>query len=730
MKTTLYFTLTLFIFLFLAFIPQSFAQDDSLEYVVRIIYFIPNDREPDPKIDEKLDTLIKDIQKFYADQLEAHGFSRKTFRYEADVDGDVVVHHVNGKFNETYYRNPSTGSWIVWREIEELFDASKNIYFLALDINSNFLDGQEKVIGSGGGNSLGGSTLIPASNFGAAHHELGHAFGLNHDSRVDANKIFTLPGYYDQMTNSFCAAEWLNVNRYFNPTQEAFNDNTKVELRQTSLDAPPADIRLQFEVNDPDGLHQAQLYKPYGDYPSVIAYQSLNGNRATVEFVTHELVEGNEIYLRILDKSGNFTRKSFTIKINDVLPPSEVISITDSNLAEAIRETLNISGTTITQLNMAALVGLRANEKNITDLTGLKHAKYLRTLELMWNQITDLTPLAELQNLRELQLLGNQITDLTPLAELQNLIDLRLLDNPISDITPISKLPRLQWLHLSGSDVSDISPIVELTNLFELHFSYNPTHDLTPISELSNLYNLGLSGMSIRDITFIEELTNLGYLFLQSNNISNLEPLSALTNLRRLNLAANNISDVAPLATLTQLEFLRLNWNSIRDVSPLAALTNLEELYLEGNPIKNRKPLFDLLRKNPDVKIYLKFGGAPLPVTLSNFRAEHTKAGVILKWTTESEVDNAGFYIYRSETEAGEFKVVNPTMVQGAGTTGERNEYTWTDTTAEPNTVYYYRIEEVSHAGERGQLVTVRLRGLISTSGKLTTRWAELKDEK
>ena len=124
----------------------------------------------------------------------------------------------------------------------------------------------------------------------------------------------------------------------------------------------------------------------------------------------------------------------------------------------------------------------------------------------------------------------------------------------------------------------------------------------------------------------------------------------------------------------------------------------------------------------------VKSGGA-LPVQLSHFRAEHTDVGVILNWTTESEVDNAGFYIYRSETRNGEFVVVNTTMIQGAGTTGERNEYTWTDTTAKLNTVYYYRIEDVSHAGEREQLATVRLRGFISASEKLITGWGDLKTQ-
>ena len=52
-------------------------------------------------------------------------------------------------------------------------------------------------------------------------------------------------------------------------------------------------------------------------------------------------------------------------------------------------------------------------------------------------------------------------------------------------------------------------------------------------------------------------------------------------------------------------------------------------------------------------------------------------------------------------------------LIPGAGTTGERSNYTWTDTGAKPNTVYYYQIEDVSHAGVRKQLATVRLRGLV-----------------
>ena len=120
--------------------------------------------------------------------------------------------------------------------------------------------------------------------------------------------------------------------------------------------------------------------------------------------------------------------------------------------------------------------------------------------------------------------------------------------------------------------------------------------------------------------------------------------------------------------------------------------------------------------------------GQALPVQLSQFRPELTESGaVVIHWTTESEVDNAGFNILRSQTKKGEFKVVNAQLIPGAGTTAERNTYTWTDTTAKPNVVYYYQIEDISLAGERQTLATVRLRGFVSAKGKLATQWGELK---
>lgn len=121
--------------------------------------------------------------------------------------------------------------------------------------------------------------------------------------------------------------------------------------------------------------------------------------------------------------------------------------------------------------------------------------------------------------------------------------------------------------------------------------------------------------------------------------------------------------------------------------------------------------------------------GEALPVSLSMFKAQRNNNDqIILNWVTESELNNAGFNILRSQSKQGPFVKVNPKLIQGAGTTGKRSSYMWTDTTAKPDVVYYYRIEDVSISGSRNQIVTVRTRGHVSASERFIIQWGNLKN--
>ena len=72
--------------------------------------------------------------------------------------------------------------------------------------------------------------------------------------------------------------------------------------------------------------------------------------------------------------------------------------------------------------------------------------------------------------------------------------------------------------------------------------------------------------------------------------------------------------------------------------------------------------------------------GGALPVELSHFRPARDKVtdAVVITWSTQSELNNAGFFIKRSQQRDGEFQIINATMIQGAGTTSEKQFYTYT----------------------------------------------------
>ncbi len=121
-------------------------------------------------------------------------------------------------------------------------------------------------------------------------------------------------------------------------------------------------------------------------------------------------------------------------------------------------------------------------------------------------------------------------------------------------------------------------------------------------------------------------------------------------------------------------------------------------------------------------------GGRVLPVELSKFRPQRLESGdIVIRWITQSELNNAGFNILRSDTRAGEFTQVNTKLIAGQGTTSEKTNYEWKDTSAKPNVVYYYQIQDVSLDGQVATLAQTRLRGHISAAGKLTVTWGELK---
>ena len=86
-----------------------------------------------------------------------------------------------------------------------------------------------------------------------------------------------------------------------------------------------------------------------------------------------------------------------------------------------------------------------------------------------------------------------------------------------------------------------------------------------------------------------------------------------------------------------------------------------------------------------------------LPVELTTFTATDSAGVVVLKWTTESEVDNDHFNLYRSlEKETGYQKIAT---IKGQGSTTTRHDYIWIDTNVQPSTTHWYKLSDVDING-------------------------------
>ncbi|MEI6125557.1 MAG: hypothetical protein WCQ99_03290 [Pseudomonadota bacterium] len=86
-------------------------------------------------------------------------------------------------------------------------------------------------------------------------------------------------------------------------------------------------------------------------------------------------------------------------------------------------------------------------------------------------------------------------------------------------------------------------------------------------------------------------------------------------------------------------------------------------------------------------------------ISLGSFQAIPGNREVLIKWTTESEIDNSGFNILRAESPEGPFIPVNNELIQAEGAAAEGAEYVFVDSSVKNRKTYYYKLEDVDTGG-------------------------------
>ena len=96
---------------------------------------------------------------------------------------------------------------------------------------------------------------------------------------------------------------------------------------------------------------------------------------------------------------------------------------------------------------------------------------------------------------------------------------------------------------------------------------------------------------------------------------------------------------------------------------------------------------------------YQALGIVPTIVNLSEFYAMGLDTTARVFWRTESEINNAGFNLYRSEKPDADYVKINAILIAGLGTSTIGREYEYMDTTVTAHKTYYYILESVELNG-------------------------------
>ena len=217
-------------------------RDLGKSHKVRLVYFIPGNREPTKRYQQKITTVMTILADVYRQSLQARGYETEGLDFYF-AGGELVIHLLQGREKAVYYSGrPQYEFQTTWRrvlpEVEAAYgSARKNLYIIFVEsydeAPSNYewpggvalgarysADGgvgmfsswilrdefcastvQEQIKYLADESPIAGRTALGhgrkdspryqfiEDGFGAVLHELGHAFGMPHDKRNEREYI-------------------------------------------------------------------------------------------------------------------------------------------------------------------------------------------------------------------------------------------------------------------------------------------------------------------------------------------------------------------------------------------------------------------------------------------------------------------------------------------------------------------------------------------------------------
>lgn len=361
---------------------------------VRIAYVVPSNRTPQPHYKENLQFAIEMAQMWYRNNMIQNGFGPKTFIYETEDESPrPKIHLVNVPETDDYLWGGNgyvlfERTKVAAKNVGLTVDFEGELWVLIPETHVQNPDGSfygGLALGGGGGSGKNsgviqlGSTIIQLFNpqrlldntpyagqtvpewgpyplvqnssfvwfegetfsslassyLGALCHEMGHAFGLNHDARHDNNAFGGLmynglrgirgsffPTLYptDYTRLEYGSSVQLNESHYFNRIKTVNTAPSFTILTSNSLSPIDGLLNISFSATDSDSISYAQLFDYHGDVIDELVFnKSITSPTAvTATFKTPYYTAGqsNSFYVSVCDRQGNRKVSSlFTLNV-------------------------------------------------------------------------------------------------------------------------------------------------------------------------------------------------------------------------------------------------------------------------------------------------------------------------------------------------------------------------------------------------------------------------------
>ncbi|HSG72147.1 MAG TPA: hypothetical protein VLA12_17155 [Planctomycetaceae bacterium] len=359
-------------------VPISPIKSSSKDYVIKLGYFVPQDRQPIPNYDRKIRVIMNIVAELYRDDLLEKGYDSGGFQFELQEDEQPTVHLIKGNRTAGYYNNsPAYEANEQWKRLvpeirDELGSTDDQVLVVFAETYDNgpadhgwpgsialgsyytadgglgiytshilkdafcalSLDEQRKKFFDrtpvAGRRAIGHSMNSPRCEFvedgiGAVAHELGHAFGLPHDRRQD--DIYIMGNGFRNLRQNFTAskrkkaqfsddnARLLMSSRYLNPDLDR-TDNTAAEVDLKLVVEGRMTLYADLTLKDDKGLRALVLTDTIEG--TIVEGQELSGKETTLR------VKLNKVALRdgevkvmaiVTDTGGNQTRVTRSLKV-------------------------------------------------------------------------------------------------------------------------------------------------------------------------------------------------------------------------------------------------------------------------------------------------------------------------------------------------------------------------------------------------------------------------------